>query len=141
MLHFVRGSPGSINHTAQHYIFSVYVLLHPADERILLMLCLLKSCFPGLVCLVDDKNIHFDNLLQSLTKQTVTTLRLYSLVKIINEPTHKCGHIIGWVVVRPDNDMHRNLLLQTYLNQTIIVLNPTSNSISAESYKSQLYVV
>ena len=37
-----------------------------------------------------------------------------------------CGYIIDWVVVRPDNDIHKNLLLQTHLNQTIIALNPTS---------------
>ena len=34
---------------------------------------------PGFVCLVSDMNIHFDNPLQSLTKQTLTTLSLYSL--------------------------------------------------------------
>ena len=61
---------------------------------------------PGLVCLVGDMNIHFDNPLQSLTKQTLTTLSLYSLFKVINKPTHKCGHIIDWVVVRPDDDIH-----------------------------------
>ena len=51
-------------------------------------------------------NIHFDNPLQSLTKQTLTTLSLYDLVQVINKPTHKCGHIIDWVIVRPDNDIH-----------------------------------
>ena len=51
-------------------------------------------------------NIPFDNPLQSLTKQTLTTLSLYSLVHVINKPTHRCGHIIDWVIVRPDNDIH-----------------------------------
>ena len=32
---------------------------------------------PGFVCLVGDMNIHFDNPLQSLTKQTLTTLSLH----------------------------------------------------------------
>ena len=48
--------------------------------------------------------IHVDNPLQSLTKQTLTTLSLYNLVQVINKPTHRCGHIIDWVVVRPDDD-------------------------------------
>ena len=52
-------------------------------------------------------NIHFDNPLQSLTKQTLSTLSLYSLVQVINKPTHRCGHIIDWVIVRPDDDIHR----------------------------------
>ena len=52
-------------------------------------------------------NIHFDNPLQSLTKQTLSTLSLYSLVQVINKPTHRCGHIIDWVIVRPDDDIQR----------------------------------
>ena len=84
------------------------------------------NSLPGFVCLVGDMNIHFDNPLQSLTKQTLSTLSLYDLVQVINEPTHRCGHIIDWVIVRPDDDIHKNLLLQTHMNQTTIALNPTS---------------
>ena len=59
---------------------------------------------PGFDCLVGDMNIHFDNQLQSLTTQTLTTLSHYNLVKVINKPTHMCGHIIDWAIVRPDDD-------------------------------------
>ena len=52
-------------------------------------------------------NVHFDNPLRSLTKQTLTTLSHYELIQVINKPTHKCGHIIDWVVVRSDDDIHR----------------------------------
>ena len=62
---------------------------------------------PGLDCLASDINIHFGNALQSLTKQTMTTLSLYNLVQVINKPTHRCGHIIDWVIVRPDDDIYR----------------------------------
>ena len=48
----------------------------------------------GFVCLVGDINIHFDNPLQSLTKQTLTTLSLHNLVQFINKPTNRCNHII-----------------------------------------------
>ena len=54
---------------------------------------------PGFACLVGDMNIHFDKPLQSLTKQTLTTLSLYNLVQVINGPTQRCGHIIDWVIV------------------------------------------
>ena len=64
------------------------------------------NSLPGLVCLVGDMNIHLDNPLQSQTKHTLTTLSLHNLVQVINEPTHKCGHIIDWVIVRPDDDIH-----------------------------------
>ena len=64
------------------------------------------SNLPGFVCLVGDLNIYFDDPLQSLTKQTLTTLSLYNLVQVFNMPTHRCGHIIEWVIVRPDDDIH-----------------------------------
>ena len=60
----------------------------------------------GFVCLVGDMNIHFYDPLQSLTKQTLTILSLHSLVQVIIKPTHWCGHIIDWVIVRPDDDIH-----------------------------------
>ena len=62
---------------------------------------------PGLVCLVGDMNIQCDNPLQSLTNQTSTTFSLYNFVQVINKPTHRCGHIIGWVVVLPDDGIYR----------------------------------
>ena len=52
-------------------------------------------------------NIHFDNPLQSLTKQTLATLSLYSLVQVVNKPTHRCDHIIDLVIVLPDDDIHK----------------------------------
>ena len=54
---------------------------------------------PEFVCLVGDMNIHFDNQLQSLTKQTLSTLSLYGLVQVINKPTHRCGHIIIIIII------------------------------------------
>ena len=65
------------------------------------------NSLPGFVCLVGDMNIHFDNPLQSLTKQTVRTHSLYYFVHVINKPTHMCGHIIDWFTVRPDDDIHK----------------------------------
>ena len=66
-----------------------------------------ENNLPGFVCLVGDMNIHFDNSLQSLTKQTLTTLSLHNIAKVINKPTHRCGHIIDWDIVRPDDDKHK----------------------------------
>ena len=61
---------------------------------------------PRFVCLVGEMNIHFDNPLQLLTKKTLSTLNLHSLVQVITMPPHNCVHIIDWVVVRPDDDIH-----------------------------------
>ena len=65
------------------------------------------NSLPGFVCLVGDMIIHFDNPLQSLIKHTLSTPSLYCLVQVNNKPTHRCGHIIDWVIVRPDDDIHR----------------------------------
>ena len=89
--------------------------LHQTDETILLTMFTEQlpdlldygSNLPGFVCLDGDMNIHFDNPLQSLTKQTLTTLSLNNLVQVINKPTHRCGHTIDWVIARPDDDIHR----------------------------------
>ena len=70
---------------------------------------------PGFVCLVGDMNNQFDNPLRSLTKQTLTTLSLHSLVQVINEPTHRGGHIIDWVIVRPDDDILGKSSVTDYL--------------------------
>ena len=122
----------TIQHNTLHF-FSLYSIFHPTDKTILLTMFTEQLSdlldyidnLPGLVCLGGDMNINFDNPQQSATKQTFPTLNLCSLVQVINEPTNKCGHIINWVVVRPDNDINRSLLLQTHLNQTTIALNPT----------------
>ena len=66
---------------------------------------------PGFFCLVGDMNIQFDDTLQLPTRQTMTILSLHSLVLAINKPTHRCGHIIDWVIVRPDDDIHRNSIV------------------------------
>ena len=84
---------------------------------------------PGFVCLVCDMNIHFDNPLQSLTKHTLTTLRLNSLVKVINNPTHMTAHMSGimtGLLIDLTMTSMKNLLLQTNLYRTIIALSPTS---------------
>ena len=81
---------------------------------------------PGFVCLVGDMNIHFDNPLQSLTKQTLTTLSLHSLVQLINRPL--TGAVISLTGLLFDLTMTsmENILLQTHTNQTIIALSPTT---------------
>ena len=82
----------------------------------------------GLVYLVADMNTHFDNPLQSLTRHTLTALSLHSLVKVFNKPTHMWGHIIDWVIARPDDDIHRESTVtdSLVLNQIMIASNPTS---------------
>ena len=98
------------------------------------------NSLPGFVCLVGDMNIHFDNPLQSLTKQTLSTLSFMTLSKsLISQLT---GAVISLTGLLFDLTMTsiENLLLQTHLNQTTIALNPTSifQSISLLPYTGLL---
>ena len=61
----------------------------------------------GLVCPDGNMNINCENPSQSLTKQTLATLSLCSLVQVINKNTHSCGQNIDCVIVRPDDDIHK----------------------------------
>ena len=94
------------------------------------------NSLPGLVCLVGDMNIHFDNPLQSLTKHTLSTLSLIAVSKsLISQLT---GAVISLTGLLLDLTMTsiENLLLQTHLNQTTIALNPASifQSLSLQPY-------
>ena len=101
-LHFFQFVPPSIKPTIQSYLLFIEQLPNLLDYI---------NNLPGRVCLIGDMNIHFDNPLQSLTKQTLTTLILHSLVNVINKSTHNCGHIIDWVVARPDDSIHIKSIL------------------------------
>ena len=99
------------------------------------------NSLPGLFCLVGDMNIHFDNPLQSLTKQTLSTLLVFMALSksLISQLT---GAVISLTGLLFDLTMTsiENLLLQTHLNQTTIALNPTSifQSISLLPYTGLL---
>ena len=84
--------------TLQHNTLHFFCLYHPPPNRRnnltdsmfteqLPDLLDYVNSLPGFVCLVGDMNIHFDSPSQSLTKQNLTTLSLYNLVQVINEPT------------------------------------------------------
>ena len=89
-------------------------------------------------------NIHFDNPLQSLTKHTLTSLSLYNLFQFINKPTHKCCHIIDWVVVRPDNDIYKKLLLQTLESDNYCICSsrgPSILNLASTAYATSSHLV
>ena len=41
----------------------------------------------------------------------MTTLSHNNLVQVINKPTHRCGYIIDWVIVQPDDEIHRKSIV------------------------------
>ena len=88
----------------------------------------------------------------------LTTLSIYNLVQVINKPTHKCGHIIDWVVVRPSNDIHKkstvtdslesdHYCIKSYFNvsvskpSTIYRIVKNMDNISCPSFNAELSAV
>lgn len=58
--------------------------------------------------MLGDVNIHFDKTHESLTKQTIEILHMYSLQQIVDKPTHRRGHTINWIVTRDDDSVHKS---------------------------------
>ena len=83
--------------------------------------------------LISTLTIHY------LTKQTLTTLSFYKLVQVINKPTYRCGHIIDWVIFRPDNDIQRkstatdSLESDHYCNKSYFSVSVSKPSISCST--------
>ena len=72
--------------TALHQIYGT-ILLTLFSEQLSVLLDYICN-LPGLVCLVDDMNIHFDNPQQSLAKQTMTTFINSHLTPATLAPAH-----------------------------------------------------
>ena len=111
--HIVRSSAGINYFTAQHTTFFC-LYRPPPNRRNNLTDSMFTEQLPDLLDYVNslpgfvgDMNIHFDNPLQSLTKQKLSTLSLYSLVQVINKPTHRCGGGGGGVDPIPCVSTHR----------------------------------
>ena len=62
----------------------------------------------GQLCILGDINIHYDCPNSPLTAKTLDILQMYNLKQMVTEPTHRRGHTIDWVLVRPDEQVHRS---------------------------------
>ena len=103
----------TLQHKALHF-FCLY--RHPPSRRNKLKDSMFTDQLPelldytntlhGHICLTGDANIHFDCVNETLTKRTVDLLAQYNLEQVIDSSTHKKGHILDWIVIRPDDDVH-----------------------------------
>ena len=66
---------------------------------------LLDHCnsLPGDLCVLGDFNIHFDLPHNPTTTKLLDLLRMLSLHQTVKQSTHRQGHIIVWVIERPDD--------------------------------------
>ena len=63
------------------------------------------NTLPGTYMILGDINFHFDQPQNPSTAKMVELLEVFNINQIINKPTHNRGHIIDWVLHRPDDNI------------------------------------
>ena len=57
------------------------------------------------VALTGDFNFHFDDISDSQVNQLKVMMSDHGFTQLVNEPTHRHGHTLDWVVVRSGSDL------------------------------------
>ena len=70
----------------------------------------LDSCnsLPGQICILGDFNIHYDRPHDPVTANTLDILNMYNLQQTVVQSAHRQGHVLDWVIVRPDEGIHQS---------------------------------
>lgn len=66
------------------------------------------AALQGNVVIVGDFNFHYDKPDSYSTVRMVDILSTFGLKQAVSEPTHRSGHIIDWVLFRPDDNVFRS---------------------------------
>ena len=78
---------------------------------------LLDHCksLPGDLCVLGDPNAHFYLLHNHITTKPLDLLRMFNLRQSVQQPTHRQGHIIDWVIERPDDGVLKSTVVSDAL--------------------------
>ena len=68
----------------------------------------------GSVLILGDFNFHYDRPDDPYVSKILDLLHVYNLEQSVHVPTHKQGHILDWIVYRPDDNI---LLSSTVTNK------------------------
>ena len=60
----------------------------------------------GQICILGDMNIHYDCSDHPLTAKTLDMLNMYNFKQVVTQSTHRCGHILDCVIIRPNDQVH-----------------------------------
>ena len=69
----------------------------------------------GKCLIVGDMNVHFDCPQNPCTAKLTSMLDEFCFSQSVAEPTHERGHILDWIVFRPDD----NLLSSTSVTHSL----------------------
>ena len=60
----------------------------------------------GQICILGDVNIHYDFPDHPLTAKTLDMLYMYNFKQVVTQSTHRRGHILDCVIIRPNDQVH-----------------------------------
>ena len=60
----------------------------------------------GQICTHGDMNIHYDCPDHPLTAKTLDMLNMYNFKQVVTQCTHRRGHILDCVIIRPNDQVH-----------------------------------
>ena len=60
----------------------------------------------GQICILGDMNIHYDCPDHPLTSKTLDLLYMYNFKQVVTQSTHRHGHILNCVIIRPNDQIH-----------------------------------
>ena len=70
----------------------------------------------GQTLILGDMNFHYDNLTHPHTIQAIDLLDTFCFTQLVKETTHQKGHILDWVMVRPEEDLVKSVLVSQELS-------------------------
>ena len=60
----------------------------------------------GQICILGDMYIHYDCPDHPLTAKTLDMLYMYNFKQVVTQSTHRRGHILDCVIIRPNDQVH-----------------------------------
>ena len=60
----------------------------------------------GQICILGDMNIHYDCPDHPLTSKTLDLLYMYNFKQVVTQSTHRRGHILDCIIIRPSDQIH-----------------------------------
>ena len=74
----------------------------------------------GCSLIVGDFDFHYDVPTNTYTSRLIDLLDSFNLCQSVTTPTHRSGHILGWVIHRKDNDDDTSCLPPSVLPSSLI---------------------
>ena len=64
-----------------------------------------SNSIAGSHIILGNFNLHFDQPNSPDVSKILDSISMFDLTQIVDKPTHRCGHILDWILRRRDNEM------------------------------------